>query len=71
VKTAKDELRDLLDHAPDDVDMETLLAEMHLRASVRRGLDDVSRGNVISHEEVKRRLNRWLESSGRERLSEI
>ena len=69
MKTAKQELSELLDRLPDDAPMDTLLAEMHFKASVLRGLEDARRGEVVSHEEVKARLNKWLESSGRERLS--
>lgn len=64
MKTAKQELSELLDRLPDDAPMDTLLAEMHFKASVLRGLEDARVGNVMSHEEVKRRLTKWLESSG-------
>jgi predicted transcriptional regulator len=39
-------------------------------ASVLRGLEDARRGEGISHEELKDRLSRWRESSGRQNLSE-
>jgi predicted transcriptional regulator len=39
-------------------------------ASVLRGLEEASRGEGISHEELKDRLIRWRESSGRRKLSE-
>jgi|CXWL01.1.fsa_nt_gi predicted transcriptional regulator len=71
MKTARRELLELLERLPDDAPMETLLAEMHFKASVLRGLEDSHRGDVVSHEEVRSRLNKWLESSGRERLSGI
>lgn len=70
MKTAREELIELLERLPDDTPMDTLLAEMHFKASVLRGLAEASRGEGISHEEAKERLAKWLESSGRQRLSE-
>jgi hypothetical protein len=71
MKTPKQEALELLEQLPDDVSMETLLANLHFKASVRRGLDhEAHRGDGLPHEEVKRRLNVWLESSGLPKLSE-
>jgi len=69
MKNARRELLDVLERLPDDAPLDTLLAELHFKASVLRGLDDARRGDVVSHEEVRSRLNKWLESSGRARLS--
>jgi predicted transcriptional regulator len=69
MKTAKQELRELLDRLPDDVSMDAVEYEIHFLASVRRGLDAIARGDVVSQEEVEERLKRWRESSGRARLS--
>jgi hypothetical protein len=69
MKTAKQELLELLERLPDDVSMDTMLAEMHFKAIVLRGLEDAHRGDVVSQEEVRARLSKLLESSGRERLS--
>jgi predicted transcriptional regulator len=70
MKTAKQELIELLERLPDDAPMDSLLAEMHFKASVLRGLEEARRGEVVSHEVVKERLDAWLKSSGREKLSE-
>lgn len=70
MKTAKEEVIAVLETLPDDVPMDTVLTQLHFRASILRGLEDARRGDVVSHEEVKQRLNKWLDSSGRERLSE-
>ncbi|MHB8375598.1 MAG: hypothetical protein ACYDEB_01390 [Dehalococcoidia bacterium] len=70
MKTAKQELLELLERLPDDTPMDTLLAEMHFKASVLRGLADIERGDVVDDAELGERLNRWHESSGRRKLSE-
>lgn len=69
MKTAKQELRDVLDRLPDDAPVNELLYEMYVRTSIAEGDEDARRGNVVSHEEVKERLRRWLASSGQTKLS--
>ncbi|MEX0750398.1 MAG: hypothetical protein WD359_06270 [Dehalococcoidia bacterium] len=67
MKTAKQELRELLEQLPDDAPLEVLILEIQNRASVRRGFDELRRGEGISHEEVKERLRTWRESFGRQK----
>jgi predicted transcriptional regulator len=69
MKTPKQEAFKLLERLPDDVSMDALLAELHFIASVQRGIEDARRGDVVTQDEVRQRLNSWLESSGREKLS--
>lgn len=70
MKTAKQEVLELLERLPDDVSMDTVLAELHFKASVMRGLEQADRGEGISHEELKANLKAWLESSGLQKLRE-
>jgi hypothetical protein len=67
--TPKQEAAELLERLPDDVSMDDLLIEFHVLASIRRGLEDVEHGRVLTQEEVRRRLSRLLESSGQKRPS--
>ncbi len=71
MKTAKQRLSELLDRMPDDASMDTLLSEMHFVASVLRGVEEAERGELVSHEEVKARLKRWLESHERGSISGV
>jgi hypothetical protein len=65
MKTAKQELLELLERLPDEASMDTLLFEVHVALSVRRGREDASRGDVLTQDEVRQRLNESLASSGR------
>ncbi len=65
MKTPKEELYALLERLPDDVSFDTLIIEMHYKASILRGLAEARRGEGVDQEEVERELNQWLESSGR------
>ncbi len=61
MKSARQELLDLLESLPDDTPMDLLFLEMHFKASVIRGLADAERGAVVSHEEVGAAIARWQE----------
>jgi predicted transcriptional regulator len=61
MKSAKDEVRDLLEHLPDDASLEEIQYHLYVRQKIRRGLDAAEAGKVLSHEEVVRRMSRWIE----------
>ncbi len=65
MKTAKQEALELIQKMPDEISMETILAELHFKLRVLKGIDQMERGEAVSHEEAKERLGRWLSSSGR------
>lgn len=70
MKTAKQELIELIEQLPDDPETDALLHEVRFKAGVLRGLAEAERGEGISHEEVEARVAAWLKSSGRRKLSE-
>lgn len=61
MKTAKDEVRELLDHLPDDASLEDIQYHLYVRQKIQRGLAAAEQGRTIPHEEVVRRMSRWLE----------
>jgi predicted transcriptional regulator len=61
VKTAKDEVRELLDNLPDDASLEDIQYHLYVRQKIQRGLAAAEQGRAIAHEEVVRRMSRWLE----------
>ena len=64
MKTAKQEVLDLLNTVPDDAPMEALLERIRFEAKILRSLEQADHGGVVPHEEVMGDLNRWLESLG-------
>jgi len=70
MKTAKQELIELLEQLPDDELTDALLYELHFKASVLRGLEQARRGEGISHDDLKGRLRSWLTSSGLQKPNE-
>ncbi len=69
MKTAKQEVLDLLETLPGDVSMDTLLEQIRFKAKILRSLEQADRGEVVPHEEVMEDLNRWLESLGHPSLA--
>jgi hypothetical protein len=65
MKTEKQQVIELVDKLPDDVSGETIISELIFRLTILRRGEEAARGeNVVSHEEAKRRLGKWLNSAG-------
>ncbi len=60
MKTAKDEVRELLDQMPEEATLEDIQYHLYVRQKVRKGLEAADQGPVISQEEVEKRMARWL-----------
>ena len=63
--SAKKEALDLIDKLPDDATTQDIMAELHFKEQIDRGLRDVAEGRVFSHEELEKRVARWRKSAGR------
>ena len=61
MKTPKDEVRELLDTLPEDASLEDIQYHICVRQKIEKGLEAAQAGQVISHEEVEKRMARWLE----------
>jgi predicted transcriptional regulator len=62
MKSAKDEVRSLLDNLPDDASLEDIQYHLYVRQKVLKGLDASDNGQLISHEEAVKRMSRWLDA---------
>lgn len=59
--TAKDEVRALLEKLPEDASLTDIQYHIYVRQKVERGLEAIRKGDVISHEEIEKRMARWLD----------
>ena len=57
----KQEVLDIIDHLPDQIDPEQLITELYLKAKLDRAEAAVARGEVVSQEEVVQRSRQWFE----------
>jgi hypothetical protein len=57
----KQEVLNMLDQLPEDIDPEQLIHELYVRAKLERAEAAVQRGDVVSHDEVVKRSREWFE----------
>jgi hypothetical protein len=57
----KDEVRALLDHLPDTVTLEDIQYHLGVYVKIKRSEERADREGWIPHEEVERRLAKWLD----------
>lgn len=58
---AKEEVRRILDRLPEGATLEDIQYHIYVVQKIERGLKDAQEGRVVSHEEVKQRMARWLQ----------
>ncbi len=60
MQTAKQEVKEILSRLPDDTTLEDIQYHLYVLQKIERGLDDVRKGRVYSHEEIEKRMSKWL-----------
>jgi len=60
MRTAKQEVKKLLDQIPDAASYEEIQYHIYVRQKIERALKDVAEGRTVSQEEVERRMAKWL-----------
>ena len=58
--TQKELVLDAINELPDDASIEEIAGRVDFLAAVQKGLDQLDRGESVSHEELKRQLASWL-----------
>lgn len=60
MQSAMQDVRELLDHLPDDSTIEDIQYHLNVLEKIRRGRDDIEHGRRYTHEEARDRMKRWL-----------
>lgn len=55
---------EIIQKLPDECTLTDIMAELYFRYKVDQGLQDVDKGRIISHEEVRKRMTKWAKSIG-------
>jgi len=58
--TEKERILKLVEGLPDDSDGDDVMYALYVKDKIDRGLASAEAGRLIPHEEVKRRLSKWL-----------
>ena len=61
MKTAKEEVLELLDQLPEDASLEDIQYRIYVRQKIQNGLGAGREGNVVNQEAIERRMARWTE----------
>ena len=56
----KEIVEEILEQLPDDTTLEEVQYRLFVRQKIEQGLADVEAGRVISHDEAKQRMQKWL-----------
>ena len=58
--SAKQTVRAVLEALPDDCTLEDVQYQLYLRQRIEKSRVAASEGRVVSHDEVKKRLAKWV-----------
>ncbi len=56
----KEQVIDLVRGLPEEVTVDDIMKELYFKIQVDKGLKELDEGKGIPHEEVERRLSKWL-----------
>lgn len=57
---AKESVKELLNNLPEDSNYEDIIAEIYFKKQVEEGIQQLDNGEFVSHEEVVKRMAKWL-----------
>jgi hypothetical protein len=64
MSVVKNQAIDLIKSLPEDCTLEDIQHHLYVCEKVRRGIQAVDDGRVVSQDEAERRVREWLRSSG-------
>lgn len=56
----KQQVIQIIQSLPDDVTLDDIMAELYFKLQVDAGLKELDDGKGIPHEEVEKRMSKWL-----------
>ena len=59
MSSAKEAMINIIGRQPDDSTYDEILRELALARMVQRGLDDSDAGQIVSDDEMKRKIDSW------------
>lgn len=59
-QTPKQEVSRILTHLPDDCSLEDIQYHLYVLQKIEKGLKDAEEGRIYTHEEVEKRMAKWL-----------
>lgn len=60
MEAIKENVITMIKNMPQDISIEDIMAELYFRYEVDEGLKQLDEGDGIPHEEVEKRMGKWL-----------
>ncbi len=60
MQTIKEEVKQIIEKLPDDCSLEDIQYHLYVLQKIENGLKDVEKGRVISHEEIEKKMQKWI-----------
>ena len=57
----KDKIKKVINSLPADTSIEEAMERLYLLSKIEKGIQEADAGKTVSHEEVRRKLKKWLE----------
>ena len=58
--TVKEQVLEVITRMPDDSTLDDIGYELYVIESVQKGLDELDRGEYLTHEQAKEKLQKWV-----------
>jgi len=59
MSTAKEQIKQVLESQPEDSSYDDILRELAFKRMVNKGISDARNGNVISNEDMEKKIKEW------------
>ena len=59
-QSVKDQILKAIQDLPDDTTVESAMERLYVLYKIEQGIEQADRGQVVSQEEARRRMERWL-----------
>ncbi|MEO6694584.1 MAG: hypothetical protein ABIY50_07605 [Ignavibacteria bacterium] len=58
--TVKEEVKQIIENLPDNCTLEDIQYHLYVLQKIENGLKDVEEGKLLSHEEVEKKMQKWI-----------
>lgn len=58
--TVKDIAKDVIDKLPNETSMDSIIHALYVRSKFTHGENEIRDGKGVSHEDAKKRLQKWM-----------
>ena len=63
--TVKEKVLEVITKMPDDSTLDDIGYELYVIESVQKGLDELDRGEYLTHEQAREKLRKWVPTTTR------